>query len=206
MSTSEPQIRQFRRLKVSVKSPVAGVPQCPSVSTQETLVLPSRKHCITVSNMETPRDLNDPDHPQDADTARAAVEAAQAEEAITMRRLTPGWFGPAVAALLLVAFGLQAYRPEEGPWRAVITVVTLIACLSVAALQGALYRETTYRQPKTAWGLRAVVSLLVVAAIAVAPIVLEPEWGSWVWLCSGVLLAGLLIAFWHHHRKSVSHG
>lgn len=123
-----------------------------------------------------------------------------------MRRLTPGWFGPAVAALLLVAFGMQAYRPEEGPWRVVSTVVTLIACFAVAALVGALYRETTYRQPKTAWGLGSVVSVLGVAVIAVAPILLEPAWGSWVWLCSGVLIAGLLIAFWSHYRRSGSHG
>lgn len=123
-----------------------------------------------------------------------------------MRRLTPGWFGPAVAALLLAAFGMQAYRPEEGPWRVVSTVLILIACFAVAALVGVLYRETTYRQPKTTWGLWSMISVLVVALIAVAPMLLEPAWGSWVWLCSGVLIACLLIAFWSHHRRSGSHG
>ncbi|HIX00791.1 MAG TPA: hypothetical protein H9871_11705 [Candidatus Nesterenkonia stercoripullorum] len=156
--------------------------------------------------METAPGSSDPDHPQDADAARSAIESARAEEAATVRRLTPAWFGPAVAALLLVAFTLQAFRPDEGGWRVASAVLILVACLAVAALVGAHYRESIYRQPKTTWNTGAILSVLVVAVIAAAPIFLEPAWGSWVWLCSGILVAGLVITFWGHYRRHGSHG
>jgi hypothetical protein len=156
--------------------------------------------------METARGFSDPDHPQDADAARSAIEAARAEEAATVRRLTPAWFGPAVAGLLLAAFTLQAFRPDEGGWRVASTIAVLVACLAVAALVGAHYRESIYRQPKTTWSVGAIMSVLVVAVIAAAPMFLEPTWGSWVWLCSGILVAGLVITFWSRYRRNTPHG
>lgn len=137
--------------------------------------------------------------------ARAAIDAADAEELATRNRPVPRWYFPALAVLIAAIFLLHTVEDPRGPLRIVLAVVTLTAAVAVGALVGRVsFHQPGYRGVRVAW--RSMIpAVLVAGVLAVLPVLLDERVGSWIWAVCGLVLAGLIAIsgelYWRRYSR-----
>lgn len=126
-------------------------------------------------------------------SAREALDLAEAEEAATRHRPVPAWYMPVLAVIVFVLFGLNAIE-HPGP---AVRVAVIVTAMALAMTVGALFAIVSvnprgYRGIRVQWR-PALLTGGLAALFIVGAFVLAPVLGSWVWLMFGGALAVLFV-------------
>ncbi|MGO1972614.1 MAG: hypothetical protein ACTH2Q_06605 [Propionibacteriaceae bacterium] len=144
--------------------------------------------------------------PPTPEKARIALAQADTEEKATLHRPTPRWYFPALAAIILALFCLNAVEERSTISRIVMGVLVLALAASVGALVGKVtFNPSGYQGIKFDWAGTIPVSLVAVA-FPVAAIVLDGIIGRWVWIPAGVVLATLLLTLGLIQQRAIRRG